>query len=159
MTLSRHNPWVVGAVVVLIAVPLWVGAQALRGQETFTVHGGSVIGTFKQEEHITLATVDIYAKHYDLDGKSFRVQSIFARDKEFADTRSVGLMYDCPEIIKQGETATCTVKVQFVRPEEYYYKLMDLSIERPGATSYNPEIKKMNVGEGKLSIPLLFKPN
>lgn len=130
------------------------GRSAVKTQGIFTFRGTTPSGTYKMEQHILLGTFSILAKYRDLDGGTFRVGSVVSKNKDYSQPRSVGLMYDCPAIIKRGSVGTCVAKVRFVEPGVYYYKLQDLSIERPGATAYNPEKESMSIGQGVLTIPL-----
>lgn len=130
------------------------GSTKVKTQGIFTFKGTTPTGTYKMESHITLATFNIFAKYRDLDGDTFRVDSRFSNDENFTKIRVVGLMHDCPEIIKRGTVGTCTVKVRFVQPGSYYYTLKNPSIERPKALTYDPESEVMSIGEGVLTIPL-----
>ncbi len=128
--------------------------NTVKTQGNFTFRGETPTGTYKMEESIPLGTFRIFAKYHDLDGTTFRVESMFSKDENFSKLRSVGLMYDCPAVIKRGSVGTCVASVRFVEPGIYYYKLRDLSIERPDAQIYNPEKEDMFIGEGTLTIPL-----
>lgn len=126
----------------------------IKTQGNFTFRGEMSSGTYKMEESIPLGTFRIFAKYHNLDGTTFRVESVFSKDENLSKPRSVGLMYDCPAIIRRGSVGTCTASVRFVEPGVYYYKLEDLSIERPNALDYLPEREDMFIGEGVLTIPL-----
>lgn len=128
--------------------------STVKTQGIFTSSGETPSGTYKMEESILLGTFRILAKYHNLDGSTFRVDSMFSKDENFSKRRSVGLMYDCPAVIKRGSVGTCTASVRFVEPGTYYYKLENLSIERPNAVTYLPEREDMFIGEGVLTIPL-----
>lgn len=151
---TRKNNMTTTKKIVIIAALLCAAtpAFAATSKELFTVTAKSVVGTFKMEERIPLATVEVFARYYDLDGDTLRVGSVITNTA--GKQQAAGLVHVCPELIKKGERATCEVYVRFVRPGTYYYVLNNVSIERPNASDYNPDTKEVFVGAGILNIPL-----
>ncbi len=145
------------AIVALLFVAAPVQAFSIPGIVTdgaFTFRGKAPSGTYAMEQSIVLGTFAVFAERGDLDGKTFRIDSSFSKNADLSKPRSVGLMYDCPAIIKRGSVGVCTAKVRFVEPGVYYYSLQNASIEKVGATAYEPLRATMPIGTGVLRIPL-----